>query len=85
MRGRQKIVEGARLYLRPTADGSGRVELFHEGRLEGLFTSEGEALAYAGEAILPEYHVGSASVHPGRPKKWVSAARRASVPDGEPT
>jgi hypothetical protein len=76
MPGRQKVVQGARLFLRPLADGSGRVELFHERQLEGVFTNEEEALAYAEEAIVPAYRVGSARIHPVRPRKRVSVGRR---------
>ena len=78
MRARQKVVQGARLFLRPLPDGSRKVELFHERQLEGVFTNEGEALAYAEEAIEPLYRVGSARVNPIRPKKRVSAGRRTS-------
>lgn len=76
MQARQKVVGGARLFIRPLADGSGKIELFHERELEGVFTNEGEALEYAKEAIAPAYRVGSARIHPVRPKKRISAARR---------
>lgn len=82
MRARQKVVEGARLTLRTITKDSNEVELFHENQFEGVFKDEAEALAYAREAILPLYRVGSGSVGLGRPKKWVSAERRDStLPD----